>query len=202
MTTVGTKRRVTAAFAVAAGAALALTGCSAGQVSQMAVQVAAINGTEAEVGAMALRNIHVVYPDGKEYTNLKGGKAAVAFVVINTSERYTDKLEEITTDAGPAVIIADSTEIKPQALIVANAPKGETAKEATEDEAASRQTDALVELTSLSHDVGPGLTVAMTFRFEKAGDVLINVPVDAGPITPREESAKSGAAQEAAEGGH
>ncbi|MGB3673464.1 MAG: hypothetical protein WA988_03380, partial [Candidatus Nanopelagicales bacterium] len=92
----------------------------------MAVQVAAINGTEADIGAMSLRNIQIVYPDGKEFTNLKGGKAAVAFVAINTSERYTDKLEEITTDAGPAEIIADTTEIKPQALLVANAPQGET----------------------------------------------------------------------------
>ena len=43
-------RRVATAVALAAGAAIALSACSAGQITQTASQVAAVNGNSANVG--------------------------------------------------------------------------------------------------------------------------------------------------------
>ena len=37
--------------------AVVLSGCSAGQVSQTAVQEAAVNGTSANIGEVAVRNV-------------------------------------------------------------------------------------------------------------------------------------------------
>ncbi|MBP0656566.1 hypothetical protein J8J20_22085, partial [Mycobacterium tuberculosis] len=54
--------------AFAAGAALALSGCSAGQISQTANQASAINGNFADVEEISLRNVHIVFP-GEGYTN-------------------------------------------------------------------------------------------------------------------------------------
>ena len=47
--------------------------------------------------------------------------------------------------------------------------------------------------------VCPGLTVPITFKFEKAGSVTVDVPVDAGPQLERNESDKS---PDVAEAGH
>ena len=43
-------------------AAVALSGCGAGQVSQMATQDPAVNGTSVNVGPISLRNIHLRVP--------------------------------------------------------------------------------------------------------------------------------------------
>ena len=53
-------------------AGLLLTGCSAGQVTQTATQVSAVNGNSAEIGLISLRNVHVVFPNNEEYTNSAG----------------------------------------------------------------------------------------------------------------------------------
>lgn len=55
-------RRVATAIALAAGAAIALSACGSGQVSQTAVQQAAVNGNSADLGEIALRNVHIAYP--------------------------------------------------------------------------------------------------------------------------------------------
>ncbi|MFC3964187.1 hypothetical protein [Nocardia jiangsuensis] len=96
-------KAVTACAALAAGAALALTGCSAGQIAQTADQKAAINGTHAEVGQLSLLNVHIVYP--KETQTLQvGGSAVIALSIVNNSSTVTDELTSITTDLGPVRI--------------------------------------------------------------------------------------------------
>lgn len=96
-------KAVTACAALAAGAALALTGCSAGQVAQTADQKAAINGSHAEVGQLSLLNVHIVYP--KETQTLQvGGSAVIALSIVNNSSTVTDELTSITTDLGPVRI--------------------------------------------------------------------------------------------------
>ena len=53
------KPRTSALAACGLAAALALSGCSAGQVAQTATQEPAVNGTLATVGPIALRNVHL-----------------------------------------------------------------------------------------------------------------------------------------------
>ncbi|WP_442943747.1 hypothetical protein [Nocardia sp. NBC_00508] len=120
----GARRRMVTVAALAAGAAIALSGCSAGQNSQTAEQVAAVNGNSADVGDIALRNVHIVYPaEGTPYTNAKGGKAVIALSAINNSESVADELTSITTDLGTVKITPSAgkpaVRLAPQQTVVA-----------------------------------------------------------------------------------
>ncbi|MFE7743867.1 hypothetical protein [Nocardia sp. NPDC057455] len=120
----GARRRMVTVAALAAGAAIALSGCGAGQISQTADQVAAVNGNHADVGRIALRNVHIVYPaEGTAYNNAKGGKALIALSIINNGESVPDELTSITTDLGTVKITPAAgksvVELAPQQTVVA-----------------------------------------------------------------------------------
>ncbi len=95
---------VTAALA-AAGLALsvALSGCSAGQVSQTATQEPAINGTSGKAGEIALRNVHLRADQTKDYIE-PGSDVELIFVAANTSADQNDKLVSITSDVGKVTL--------------------------------------------------------------------------------------------------
>lgn len=217
-------RRAIAVAALATGAALALSGCGAGQISQTASQVPAVNGSAATVGNVALRDVRILLPQSEEYTNAKGGKSVVAFSAINEGSSKTDQLVSITTDLGQVKITPSTPELVPGQTVVAAGPEAAKAAQAGENStptsapaqptssaatptpehsASPRQEGAgnpdqpadpnahpiLVEITGLSKDIVPGLTYGVTFNFKNAGTVQVQVPVDAGPDTPRHEGA-------------
>ena len=62
MLRIDTRRAATTRIGLAVGGLLvatALAGCGAGQVSQVATQEPAVNGTTGSVGPIALRNVHI-----------------------------------------------------------------------------------------------------------------------------------------------
>lgn len=190
-------RRVATALALAAGATLVLSACGAGQISQTATQVAAVNGNQASAGDIALRNVHVVYPNSEDYAIKPGGKAQLAFIAANLSESATERLQSIKTDYAGSVVIdtkAGSLDIKPQAALGAGNPDVTVPEQAPE-------TLSLIDVTlvNLKEGVRPGLTFPVIFTFKNAGDVVVQVPVDAGHGTERHQSEKS---PDVAEGGH
>jgi hypothetical protein len=196
-----------AAAALAAGAALVLSGCGAGQISQTAVQVAAINGNTANAGDIALRNVHIVFPGNGSATHTVGGKAALALSIVNTGAVGTDELTGVTTDLGTVEITpsqGDKLEIAPSETVVVSTPQagaethtsGETIK--TEG---GETTPARIEITGLTQNITPGLTYDVTFNFKNNGNVLVQVPVDAGVDAPRHESELSKSTTGSA-GGH
>lgn len=183
-------RRVATAVALAAAAAISLSACSAGQITQTATQVAAVNGNYANQGEISLRNVHILYPDSEEYSIEPGGKAALQFTAVNNSEQKADRLTKITTDAAGSVTIAGEVGgrvIDPQTSLGA----GVRAATVLDDPADPTQL-ILVELNDINEGVYPGLTVPITFSFERAGDIVVRVPIDAGSKTERHESDKSG----------
>lgn len=188
------RRRMVAAAALAAGAALVLSGCGAGQISQTAVQVAAINGNTANAGDIALRNVHIVFPGSGTTTHTTGGKAALALSIVNNGAVGTDELTGVTTDLGTVQITpakGDKLEIAPSETVVVSTPQagaethtsGETIK--TEG---GETTPARIEITGLTKDIIPGLAYDVTFSFKNNGNVVVQVPVDAGVEAPRHES--------------
>lgn len=195
-------RRVATIAALVAGGALVLSACSAGQISQTAEQVSAVNGNSADQGEISLRNVHIAYPNGEEYTNSKGGKAALAFVAINNSPDTADKVTSISTDAGKVIVTpALPAELKPQRELIAEA----AGTAVTETELSTDESKPLlVEITDLEQNLTPGLTIGVTFAFEENGAVTVQVPVDAGHDTPRyQESEKAaGEAVQHEGGGH
>ncbi|CAM3060342.1 LpqE protein [Prescottella defluvii] len=187
-------RRVMTAVALAAGATLVLSACGAGQISQTATQVAAVNGNQATSSNIALRNVHVVYPNAEEFSIEPGGTAQLAFTAINLSEHESDRLTGIKTDYAGTVTIDDQEggrDIRPQAALGAGNP------DVTVPEQAPEHVSLIdVTLEDIREGVRPGLTFPVTFTFENAGDVVVQVPVDAGPVTERHQSEKSPVAAE------
>lgn len=184
-------RRVATAVALAAAAAISLSACSAGQITQTATQVAAVNGNYANQGDISLRNVHIVYPNSAEYSLEPGGKVALAFTAINENESKADRLAKISTDKAKSVTIAGEVGgriIEPQTAMGAGVPDVTVT-----DDGKELETDLVaVVLNDIAEGVYPGLTVPITFTFERAGDITVQVPVDAGPVRERHESAKSG----------
>ena len=182
-------RRLASALAIAAGGVLALSSCSAGQISQTATQVAAVNGNFADVGDISLRNVHVVYPQTEEYSIEPGGKVELGFIAINNNPANSDTLTRISTTAASSITVGEEpggTEIAPLTALGAGAP--------VDNEAVNPDIPlqfVVVELNGIGEEVRPGLTVPITFTFEEAGDVELLVPVDAGQVLPRDVSTKS-----------
>ncbi|MGW5141264.1 hypothetical protein ACWEPH_19520 [Nocardia beijingensis] len=157
----GARRRMVTVAALAAGAAIALSGCGAGQVSQTAQQVAAVNGNHADVGRIALRNVHIVYPsEGTGYNNTKGGKALIALSIVNNGESVADELTSITTDLGTVKITPASgksvVELAPQQTVVAATQpvKREAAPTTTSAAPTSAPRSAAPTTTADSHGAG------------------------------------------------
>lgn len=117
------RRSAVAVAALAAGSALVLSGCGAGQISQTAEQVSAVNGNTANVGAVALRDVRILLPQSADYTNTKGGKALLAFSAVNSAPDKTDELSSITTDLGTVNITPADAALAPGRVLVAGAPK-------------------------------------------------------------------------------
>lgn len=192
------RRRMVTVAALAAGAALALSGCSAGQISQTAGQDAAINGNAADIGEISLRNVHIVHPPAEGYTNARGGKAVLALAFVNNSATVPDELTSITTDIGSVQITppkGGKLLIAPQETVV-SAPKNTSAEEDARaggeqaaDQPETHPVDtALIEVTGLTSDIAPGLTYSVSFNFKQNGTVQMQVPVDAGTQLSRHES--------------
>lgn len=121
VTALSARRRMVTVAALAAAAGIALTGCSAGQHTQTSSQAAAINGNHANVGDIALRNVHIVYPEATAEHD-KGGKAVIALSIVNNSETVTDELTSVSTDLGQIKITGPAGDakfvLKPQQTVV------------------------------------------------------------------------------------
>jgi len=105
--------------------AVALSGCGAGQVSQMATQEPAVNGTTATVGPISLRNVHLRAAQSTDYVE-PGGDAELLFVAVNGSPDVNDKLVSVTSDIGTVSISGDSS-LPANGVLVVGEPDGQIA---------------------------------------------------------------------------
>lgn len=104
--------------AVIAAAGLALTGCSAGQITQTSNQVAAVDGASGatENGEIAVQDVTVVLAEG--------GKAALKFSATNQDTSMTDHtLKSVTVD-GTQVQLENNNTIKYNCVLVADSAEG------------------------------------------------------------------------------
>ncbi|WP_433198042.1 hypothetical protein ACQP1G_02825 [Nocardia sp. CA-107356] len=186
----GARRRMVSVAALAAGAALVLSGCGAGQISQTATQVAAVNGNHADIDRISLRNVHIVFPAaGSEYTNAKGGKAIIALSVINNGETVTDELTSITTDLGSVKITPPAGDpafrIEPQQTVVAATSAAAAQGTAAKDEHGATPSTTAAPSTSAKpdeHGAGPASDKTTVNPEKKPG--LIEITGLTRDITP------------------
>jgi copper(I)-binding protein len=161
-------------------AAVALSGCGAGQVSQTATQEPAVNGTSATIGTVALRNIHLRAIQTTDYVQ-PGRDVELIFTAVNNSPDTDDKLVSVTSDIGSVALTGD-TKVLAGGVLVVGQPDGQVA--ALESAEAAEAVKAKVDL---SKPITNGLTYKFTFDFEKAGQTSVQVPISAGESPRRAE---------------
>jgi hypothetical protein len=172
--------------------AVAVAGCSAGQVSQTAVQQAAVNGSSATIGEITLRNVHLRADLTTDYVR-PGTEVELLFVSANGSPDTGDKLVSVTSDVATVTLSGDTT-VPPLGVLVVGEPDGQIAPlESAETATAAK---ASVELIK---PITNGLTYNFTFNFQRAGQTTILVPISAGEAPRRDQSGETGG--EAGEGG-
>jgi hypothetical protein len=160
--------------------ATALAGCSAGQISQVATQAPAVNGTTGAVNNITLRNVHIQAVETGDALE-PGSNVDFIFQASNQSPDSADKLVSITSDVG-AVTITGNTDVPPSGVLTVGTPDGVSPLSAVEGAEAA---DASVALTK---PIRNGLTYDFTFTFAKAGETTLSVPISAGSA-PRQEDA-------------
>lgn len=89
------RHRLLTAAAVACVAVVGLTGCAAGQHAQTAKEISVVDGVNADVGSIALRNIGLAAPTSPTYQI--GGDAQLVLAIINNSTTSTDDLTSVST---------------------------------------------------------------------------------------------------------
>lgn len=99
-----TPRSVLAALAVVGG--MVLAGCAAGQQAQTAEQRPTVDGQNASLGPLALRDVALEYPAAGVYE--QGGDARLEMVLTNDSGA-ADALVEVRTDAAQEVRITEAS---------------------------------------------------------------------------------------------
>jgi hypothetical protein len=158
--------------------AAVLTGCGAGQISQMATQEPAVNGNKVSFNNVALRDVRIQATQTGDF--LRPGKTVdLVLVAVNQSPDVADRLLGITTDIGTVTITGD-THIPPSGMLFIGTPEGQNAAPGP-----LNSNSAAKASVSLAKPITNGLSYNFTFTFEKAGQASVLVPISAG-LAPSE----------------
>ncbi|MCD2114834.1 copper chaperone PCu(A)C [Rhodococcus rhodochrous] len=163
---------------VLASTALLLVACGAGQITQTDTQQAAINGTNAELGDLLLRNVYFK-AEPTDPAVPRYGQVTLAFTVVNQSSA-PDRLVSIDSPAGELTLEASdqARELLPGSSLSAGEPIEQLRPTTAPDRPLT------VRGRFPAEAIRPGLTHPVTFTFERAGTVTFEVPFDAW--TPNE----------------
>lgn len=173
--------KLTAWLAAVALAVVALSGCGTGQISQTAAQEPAVNGNRLTINNVALRDIRIQAAQTGDF--LQPGKTVdLALVAINNSPDVNDRLTGITSDIGNVTVSGDA-KLPAGKLLIVGTPEGQVvAPGPAEGNGAAKAT------VNLTKPITNGLTYKFTFKFEKAGEASVQVPISAGAYQPHEGS--------------
>ncbi|MGC2797446.1 MAG: hypothetical protein WA290_13180 [Mycobacterium sp.] len=161
--------------------AVALTGCSAGQVAQTAMQQSAVDGNQAVINNVALRNVRIQALQTGDFLR-PGATVDLVLVAVNQSPDITDKLVGITTDIGKVTVTGDPVLPASGVLFIGGSnSQHKKAVDAVEDAHSVKATVALTK------PITNGLDYDFTFNFEKAGSVSVAVPISAPDGPPQNE---------------
>lgn len=104
--------------------------------------------------------------------------AQLSFTAANTSSTTTETLKKISTPAASAVTITapiGALHMQPRSVIAAGQPIENT------DQPAAPDAPFTATLRGLDTIVGPAQSIPVTFEFERAGTITVDVAVDACP---------------------
>ncbi|MDN5582523.1 MULTISPECIES: hypothetical protein [unclassified Corynebacterium] len=155
-------------LAVTAGcAALALTACGAGQISQTANQVAAVNGTDGDLGDAAVRDVTLITQEDNS--------VALKFNLANQGVEGNDITLERVSVQDATLDIGGNVTVSPDCSVVADS---EAAISDMNPEDADAGCVEYLETTVEGENFYTGAARVVTFEFSN-GDLEINAPITA-----------------------
>lgn len=125
--------RPTAAVAGAVLGAVVLAGCGAGQVSQTARQVSAVDGANVTVGSIAVRNAQFVLGEDADAAVAypRGSSAPLQMTIVNTGGTADELVSVSSPIAGNGEIIGKGEVPAGRTLVAEGLPVAEPAPSAT-----------------------------------------------------------------------
>jgi hypothetical protein len=172
-----------AVIGLVALSAPALSGCSAGQIAQTANQEPAVNGNRLTIAngdqRVELRDIRIQASQTGDFIE-RGRTVDLVFVAVNQSPYVPDRLVEITSDIGKVEITNDAR-LQPSGMLFVGAPEGQR----VEAPGPVGNSTAAKAVVTLSEPISNGLTYKFDFKFERAGQGSVMVPISAGPKPQR-----------------
>ncbi|MEV6831485.1 hypothetical protein [Amycolatopsis sp. NPDC051102] len=200
-------RRVLGAGVLALGAAFALAGCGAGQITQTSTQQAAVNGTHAQVKTIDLRNAAVQYPtSGPGYP--AGATPALTLTIVNRGAQDDSLVSVTTEDGGQATISGSKTVVAAHSLVIGPDDAVESTNEVqptssaaptsspTSSSSAPTSSSAPAGSSSATNSPGNNLTATATSEVpssgpaatptapEKVGQATVTLPALKQPLWP------------------
>nr|WP_253861470.1 hypothetical protein [Mycobacterium asiaticum] len=164
--------RVSAWLASAILAVVALSGCGTGQLSQTAAQEPAVNGNRVTIENVALRDIRIQANQTGAFVE-PGKTVDLVLVAVNNSPDVNDRLTGITSEIGNVTVSGD-TKLPAGRMLIVGTPDGQAvAPGPAEGNSAAKAT------VNLTKPISNGLTYKFTFKFEKAGEASVEVPISA-----------------------
>lgn len=186
---------VTTLIAACCATAAAVTGCSAGQITQTDSQVAAVDGASGDAGTtIALRDVLIPLPPTRNGTYPAGSSVPVLLTIVNQGTS-ADELIAVTSPAASQVLVLGTSDI----------PPGTNVTSTLWSTPAGVQSPLVVgELSIVLTTTRPlraGLNTPVTFMFRNAGKVTVPVPMAASPDSASEAGESVGETGEE-HGGH
>lgn len=155
-------RRPVTAAAVATLSVAVLTGCGVGQNAQTYQARTPYDASNASVGKMLVRNLHVEAPTDQVHG--AGGSATILGTFVNQGG---------TADA----LVSAATDVAPSATIEVD---GKPAAQAVVPSHGRSAAGFAIVLKGLTRELRPGTYLTVTLSFAQAGRVDVSIPVRAG----------------------
>ena len=150
-----------------------LSGCGAGQISQMSTAEPAVNGNKVTFNNVALRDIRIQAVQTGDFLQ-PGRTVNLVAVAVNQSPDITDRLVGITSDIGTVTVDGDAR-LPAGGMLFIGKPDGQNVAPGPLE-----PNNAVKATVALAKPISNGLTYNFTFNFEKAGQASVMVPISAG----------------------
>lgn len=176
-----------AAHAVLAAVLVLLaTGCGAGQEAATSTQLTHAGGAVGQVGPISVLDVEFRFAPPIAGDEVYGvGETAPMSVTIVNNGTAADRLVRLSSPVADAgVVVADGLVIPAGATLTAGQTGVSSIDVGYEDDA------GLLALAGLRAPIRSGLTYPVVLGFERAGDIVLDVPVDT-PDVPRDPAADS-----------
>jgi copper(I)-binding protein len=158
------------------------TGCGADQQAQPGEYVGNASGADAQVGEMAVLEVEFLFDQpvaGDEVYGV-GGTAPLAVTLVNTGDA-PDRLVRVSSPIAEAgVVVVDGGLVIPGGQTLTGGQIGPVAS----IEVPYEDDTGLIALTGLREPIRSGLSYPVVFGFERAGDVVVDVPVKTPDFPP------------------